>query len=241
MTEIALPQSHLHVVAKNPAEMERANKELIGWISQKIEREFAEAKDANENYQVAKKAKWRSAPWLRRTKKHKAKIIFYQKLRSALKAGYYIVPPFPVDIFAVRTDRKKPRGREVTPYAHNSGTALEQKPRQLPEGEGRYVAQEAENWRKDLSYKDSEGKNITQYEHFAKGFQEIDFPFKMAKPETLTATAQAMALKLFDQIGVLPKYMRRGDPIVVGQICHPELSREPMTFFISWWLDTGDL
>ena len=240
MSELALPQSHLHVIARDPTEMERANKQLVGWLSEKIAREFQELKDANENYQIARKAKWRSEPWKRRASRHKARIIFYQKLRSALKAGYYIVPPLPVDIFAVRTDRQKPTGYVVRSHQFGNDRQLAQKSRRLPEGKGRYVAAEPEVWLDDLGHEDKDGKWIERWRHYAKEFQNVDFPFRMARPETLTATAEAMGKKLFDQIGVLPRYRRRGDPIVMGQVCPPEAHKEPVTFFIAWWLHTED-
>ena len=76
-------------------------------------------------------------------------------------------------------------------------------------------------------------------EYWAKEFKDIDFPFKLAKPQIMEATAAAMALKVFDQIGCLPQF-RAPDPIICGQILKPK-DRQPVTFFIAWWLDTKTL
>lgn len=39
-TDVAIPQPHLHLVARSPAEMEKAQNQLIQWATTKIEAEF---------------------------------------------------------------------------------------------------------------------------------------------------------------------------------------------------------
>lgn len=76
-------------------------------------------------------------------------------------------------------------------------------------------------------------------------WREVDFPITMAKPEIMQATTRAMALKIFDQFGILPAEANRtgprpkGDPLVVAQIIDPRpTSDRRVTFMIAWHLDT---
>ena len=232
----------IHVFARNPSEMQGAQRAMIHWATNKIAATFRDLSEASENLRVAKAHKWRSSAWQTRVRRLKKRVSFYQKVRSALKAGYYIVPPFPVELFAVRTDGKIPkRNKFLSQYPHSWHLVEGQTPRLLPEGEGRYVSDEATLLRRDVSYSDSDGKRVQQYEYFADEFSEIDFPFKLVKPEVMVETARAMAIKVFDQLGVLPSGARGKDPIVVGQIVPPEPNRDPVTFFVAWWLDTEGL
>jgi hypothetical protein len=59
----------------------------------------------------------------------------------------------------------------------------------------------------------------------------------------MSATAEAIALKIFDEIGSLPKRRRKGDPIVVGRICggFGDADRKVITFLIAWYVDTREL
>lgn len=228
-------------IARTPAEMEQAQNDLVVWAKGKLEAVRAELNEAQESLKIAQRSKWSTSRWQRVVGRARARMIFYTKVKRALEAGYYIVPPFPVDVFAVRTDRNNPSGTLVSSYKWTSTEALNQKPRRLPEGEGEYVAAEPEVWMRDLSHTDAKGKEISRYQHYAKEFREVDFPFTFAKPQLLERVSQAMKEKIFDQFGVLPKYQRKGDPIVVGQILHPMPNRDPVTFFVGWWLDTKDL
>lgn len=227
-------------IARTPAEMEQAQNDLVVWAKGKLEAVRIELNEAQESLKIAKQSKWSTTRWQRVVGRARARMIFYTKVKRALEAGYYIVPPFPVDVFAVRTDRWRPSGSVTTGYKWNT-VDLDQKARRLPEGEGEYVAAEPEVWMRDLSYTNSDGKEVTQYQHYAKEFRDVDFPFAFAKPQLLERVSTAMKEKIFDQFGVLPKYERKGDPIVVGQILHYGQHKSPVTFFVGWWLDTNDL
>jgi hypothetical protein len=72
------------------------------------------------------------------------------------------------------------------------------------------------------------------------GYDEPDFPFALVKPAVLDATQRAMALKVFDTIGVVQNDSGR-DPIMVGQLLDPRGNGRLVTFFIAWWLDTSTL
>ena len=88
-------------------------------------------------------------------------------------------------------------------------------------------------------------------EYFNKAFEDVEFPLDLAKPELMRITSEAMALKLFDEIGVLrvqrdDTAVAKGDPVILGRIIHPvgrdyNSARTRLTFFIGWYVDTRDL
>lgn len=221
------------VYANNPADMVGAQRSMILWCARKIQAEKAELAEAQRNLDAAKAHKWSPAAWQRQVKLLEGKIEFYKKIKMALEAGYYIVPPFPVDIFAIRTDRKKPT-KKTSAYRWNN---REQSAQTLPAGEGRYVSNMPVTFERKLPGPVKDGKPTIVKEYFADHFRVADFPFKLAKSEIMEATRAAMALKVFDQMGALPAH-RAPDPIICGQIMMPHKKGQTVTFFVSWWLDT---
>lgn len=229
--------TNVQVIARNPAQMIKSQAAVIEWCDRKIEATIIEVADLTENYEIARQNKWRSRPWKQRMKLQERKRSFYEKVKAALEAGYYMIPPFPVDIFAIRTDRKKPNTTDSGWY----GTQFLQKPRLLPEGQGEYVSDRPLIFQRTETVKNNDGttKEVTHY--WPKEFQDVDFPFGFAKPAVLKAASEAMARKLFDQMGVLPIRRRDGDPMIVGQIVHPNKRFEYVTFFVAWWMNYEDL
>lgn len=226
------------VFANNPADMVGAQKSLILWAARKLQAEKAELAEARANYEQAKASKWSSNGWDKQVKKHEKKIEFYRKIKMALEAGYYIVPPFPIDIFAIRTDQSSPRFK----WQENSWRDHhEQKARVLDAGQGRYVSPDPLLASEVFNKSDGKGgtKIVTHWR--PDEWKDAEFPFKLAKPEIMQATQAAMALRIFDQLGALPTH-RAPDPIICGQILYPQHSgygpRKAITFYISWWLDT---
>ena len=226
----------VHVFARNPSEMEDAQTSLIQWCDSRLAQERASLAEAEENLAVAKKAKWRSAPWQRVVNLSKRKVAFYEKMQRALCAGYYIVPDFPVDVFAIRTKAQAPKKQ----VGHSAWDQKLQSAQVLPAGEGRYVSDQPEIWQESYEARDKEGNPVTERVYWAEDFQDVDFPLRLVKPEILDQTAAAMAMKVFDEIGVLPAG-RKGDPIVIGRIYPPHRKDSPVAFFIGWWLDTSEL
>lgn len=232
------------VVARDPEQMIRAQRSLTLWAARKIQSEKDLLRESQEQLDIATKSKWSTTAWRKRVKLSEAKIEFYKKIKSALEAGYYIVPPFPLDIFAVRTSRSTPKW-ENSNDKHIAAVA-----QTLPEGEGRYVARALEVGENHRYGNKPDGttdfRNIVSTWYNSRDFQSVDFPFKLAKPEIMAETAKAFALKIFDQFGVLPKAPTaavavRNDPIVCGQILAPHKNKAPVTFFVAWWLDTKSL
>jgi len=221
------------VIATSPKDMEAGQRSLILWAARKIQSLKNESAEANEQLALHQQKKWDQKGWRNQLAKIGRRIDFYRKIKMALEHGYYIVPPFPIDIFAIRTKRTNPIPRDGK-YKFDRRLQFAQI---LPAGHGRYVSDQPIQ----ASYGDvtDDGKQVTRY--YADNFRDVDFPFKLARAEIREATDKALELKLFDQLGVLPA--RRGaDPIVCGQILSPDKrSDAPITFFIAWWIDTRTL
>lgn len=235
----------MELIALAPSDLLAAQTNLVMWCDGKVTAIRREAVDLRENLKIAKDNKWRTnglSSALARTEK---RIPFYEKIKAAVAAGYLIVPNFPVDIFAVRVKRDAPRTQTTRP---GWGTpSIEVSPESLPVGEGRYVGPAASL--SDTSFEQTkDGKKETVREFTTDGFtEEIGFPVQAVKPIVLDATQRALALKIFDSIGVVRNggaggwVQRRGDPIVVGRLIDPRGNGRMVTFFVAWWLNTSDL
>jgi hypothetical protein len=218
------------VIATSPKDMEAGQRSLILWAARKIQSIKAEIDEAMEQLALHKKNKWSPTGWQTQIAKHERRAEFYRKIKMALEAGYYI---------AIRVRKKTPLAMDST-----SNNNQDQPAQVLPVGEGRYVSPQPLLDNYADTEKDYQGKerNVTRY--YATDYQAVDFPFKLARAEIREATDKAMSLKLFDQLGVLPR-VRKPDPIVGGQIIVPNkpcyghgYNRDAITFFVAWWLDT---
>ncbi len=236
-----VPFNSLHLVATNPDEMAGAQQSMIHWCAKKMAELTNERTDAVENRDAAKRNKWRSEPWQRRVRQIQHQMTFYQKVKAALEAGYYMLPPLPVDVFAIRTDRKHPTPRHTsTDYPSHR-----QSPRLLPPGEGRYVSPDPTIWSYQQNY-ESKGETKVKTIRYAKAYQMVDFPVVAVRPEIMEATNAAMKKKIFDRLGLIaPESSRGRDPMIAGEILRPHGNRgyyeRPVTFFIGWWLNLEDL
>lgn len=226
------------VIATNPAAMQTAQQSLIKWAEKKIYSIVTELADARNQRDQAKAKKWNASGWAREATKHERRIEFYQKIKAALEAGYYIVPPFPVDVFAIRTAKALPKAMDSTHHDNH-----DQKAQLLPVGAGRYVdpKPERDSYVEQEKNRDGTPRAVTYYH--ATEFREVDFPFKLARAEIREATDKAMSLKVFDRLGVLPR-VRSPDPLVCGEILFPNQPAwgdKGVMFFVAWWLDTKTL
>lgn len=228
------------VIATSPKDMEAGQRSLILWAARKIQAIKSELEAARSELKEATEHKWKGSGWRSLVLKLERRVEFYRKIKMALEAGYYIVPPFPVDVFAIRTKRAKPHEYLSTHRDNHNQSA-----QVLAIGEGRYVDPRPIR----DSFLDTEtrqGKEVEVTRYFATEYQDVDFPFKLARAEIREATDKAMALKLFDRMGVLPR-VRNADPVVVGQIMVPNQrlwrwsDGRSVTFFVAWWLDTKSL
>lgn len=221
------------VVARNPRQMDDCQRALISWCERKLLWAQTNRDDLAENLEIAKKNKWGTGGLYRAHARAVKMVTFYEKVKAALEAGYCIVPNFPVELFAIRTNRKHPTRKNVSSI-HNVPV---HEPEGLPAGEGRYVDDAQLVGRGTYS-------DETRFVFAKKFIEEIDFPFALAKPAILDATSTAMAAKLFDEMGVLPASSKKRDPVVVGRIIDPRGStydKRFVTFLVAWFLDTRTL
>lgn len=236
------------VIATSPADMEAGQRSLILWAARKIQAIKTELTDAQHQLHECVTKKWNTAGWRGQVLKLERRATFYRKIKAALEAGYYIVPPFPVDVFAIRTNKALPKRMDSTHHDNH-----DQLPQVLPIGEGRYVDPKptrnsyTEIESRIVNHQTGEKKNVPVNYYWASGFEDVDFPFKLARAEIKEATVKAMEHKIFDTMGVLPR-VRKPDPVVCGQIMVPNKTlyrswehNEAITFFVAWWLDTRTL
>ena len=230
------------IAASNPDDMARAQETMIAWCDARIAALRKDVADLEENYQIAKKAKWKASPWKTRANKELRKIGFYEKVKAALQAGYHLIPNFPADIFAIRTT-SKPKGSGKTTNSWGSPASDDQKTNSPPMGEGEYVSNRAidEHWSEQDT--NSKGEEITVRHADAVAFDDPLFPFTIVKPEILTDTQKAMALKIFDRVSAVPPRTRRGDPIIIGQVVFRDSAyhEKVVSFLVSWFMDLRQL
>jgi hypothetical protein len=230
----------LHLIARSPAEMKQAQAAFVSWIDAKIAIVEKDAAEAAENWRIAVENNWKSGTFERQSKLADARVRFYRKMKAIAEAGYCIVPNFPIDLFAIRTTRRTPDKQESS-YQHSSH---EQRSNAPPLGEGDYVNPQPEiAQRLERKRKPDTGELITKTLYYAADFNdEIEFPISVARPEIMSATVEAMALKAFDEIGVQDG-RRRGDPLVIGRIIDPrdKYRQRFASFIIAWYVDTSAL
>lgn len=235
------------VIARTAEEMGVAQKKLVAWADENITALSVKLKDAQANLELYKKKKWRTDPLKTAVKHAEQDVEKWVKIKAALEAGYVIIPNMPdaaFDVFAIRTTAKNPR-KNMT--QSDWGQPKDQVTNSPPLGEGKYKSPEANIHSKTFVKSHEPGKNpVYGTSRWAEDFRDIDFPFRLAKPQILEDTAKAMELGIFDDIIASPKtrISRRvkGDPMIMGRIL---LTRgnyvKAVTFLITWFVDTDDL
>lgn len=241
MNDLALPIStDITVFATNPREMAQVQGGMVEWCDAKIAAAEKSRDEFLANEERAAAAGWpvEAKRWHRQAIKHQRRAEFYLKLQGALQAGYLIVPPLPFEAFAIRTKRAAPPDGSSQDYWDRH----RQNPQVLPAGEGEYRNPLPVVERESMSYIDSKTQKevVTRFSYPSGWKPTIEFPFGLIKPQILDATNQAMALKVFDSIGILPG-RKSTDPVVVGTILRPGPFHEPVHFFVAWWLDVETL
>lgn len=250
---------NLHLIARNPDEMRRAQQSLAAWFDAKARLCEQDALELEEARDIAASKAWKTEATLKRhASLMRKRVEFYRKCQAAVEAGYCIVPNFDVDVFAIRTNRN-PKYREST----NSSVAEQsQESEGPPAGVGFLVSpspgseftgrREPRTNYKGEPIKDEKG--VVQTEPIwgtGEWVDEIDFPISVARPEIMTEAARAIALEIFDEFGVQEGTQRRGrsgvakgDPLVVGRIIDPRsttYNRRWVTFLLAWYVNTADL
>lgn len=228
----------IEVSAETPDEMRQAQTNLVGWCERKVSACRHEHTELSEAHDQAKKNKWNTKVLARLRAMALKKVEYYTKMLAALKEGYVLVPNFPIDIFAIRTDRKYPK--RVVSFKHWEN--FRQEAQELPVGEGEYKNPDPVIYERSIPG-EKDGKPVIMKEYYPEAFEEIDFPINMAKPHIMEATSYAMGLKIFDEIGILPSPKRKVDPVICGKIklkTGPYRDRH-VTFVIGWHIDTRTL
>jgi hypothetical protein len=216
------------LTALTPSEMVQSQNQLIAWCDNKVASCEAECRELLDAHDRAKKMKWKHKPLYELWRAAVRRKEYYHKVGVALKEGYYIVPNFPIQMFAIRTGKKT-----VTGSGFGSWQEFRQDAQQLPEGQGEYrnpfpIVHER---------KEKNGDNERNYQ-WAEEWDDLEFPITLGKPRIMEATSRAMALKIFDRIGVMPP-TRNEDPVIIGQIFNKRGYHEKIvSFMIAWHLDT---
>ncbi len=233
-----MPDGNIVVMAENEVQMRQSQEALVAWFDKKVESRKQEAAELEENLAIAKKNKWKTSTLKRHASLARKRVTFTEKIRSALKAGYRIVPNFPVDFISVRTDKKFPSRK--TCFSRWSVGEVDCPC--LPVGEGENVSSEASTKSRRVERKNVAGKTYEADLWQADELEEIDFPVALAKPQVMDAAGEALKKKIFDKVGVLPAKRRNADPVVIGLILGPKngYSQLEVSFLISWHLDTSD-
>lgn len=240
----------IHAVAINATEMAEANKEITIFLQAKLVSIQSEKDGITEACIVAENNGWKGDALARTEKRLSRDLEYYGKLLLALEAGYTVVPNMPCDQFAIRVDRRRAESFSSykedcsrTPSDWQMDRIPDQKEQILPAGEGRYESSNPTIDDDASSHQNGEGKLIHTRHIQVNGFDSIEFPFAAAVPVVMSATQAAMALKLFDRIGIVPQQVKRHmDPIILGQIVRRENGRDRVaSFLIAWHLDLRTL
>jgi hypothetical protein len=242
ITNVEPVPEELTLVASQPEQMQAAQRELGDWFRRKVQLAKADAHDAEENRTIARQNGMKHASFDRVAATAQKRVTFYEKCLAAVDAGYAIVPNFPVDVIAIRVGRERPKYASSTARTQWGLAAHTQECQILPAGEGRYVDPAPFVRDIDITPAGAEQKTL---QRTVEGYdEELEFPVEIAKPAVLEATQHALALNLFDEVGVLPGRRRRNrDPIVIGRIYNGanRYRDNPLAFLIAWWIDTRDL
>lgn len=169
---------------------------------------------------------------------------FYEKILAALKAGYAIIPNFQMNVFAIRTKAKAPRS-ESRAGQYNQ---FPQRAQLLTQGEGAYVSPQPLVVTTKTKDKDGQGRDVERYFQSPDDeFQDVEFPIALAKPQLMSRVGEAMAAKLFDEVGVAVDTWNRnrggghGDPVLLGRLLNPRTNRPSVSFFLGWYFDPSKL
>jgi hypothetical protein len=124
--------------------------------------------------------------------------------------------------------------------------------RRSTENVARAAKADATDWERDAAgwpgtapknAKEEFGKEAKIRETRPISFAEVHFPLIAARPAVMDAAQRAMALGLFDQMGICAE--RKGDPLIIGQTLLPPVNgrtpRKMASFLIAWHLNLNDL
>lgn len=230
----------LTVIARNSVEMAAAQDQLKGWAANKLLEILGEKAQAEENLEIARKHKWKISGLQTSLRTIVRRFEFYQKMKAAVDEGYVIIPNFPIDVFAIRTEHAEPQNECISTWRSSRRVQGSEFP---PFGDGEYVSENATTDQRMVDKTNRQGEAVKEWEYYAGEFQSVTFPIKAVKPQVLDDVGRAMALKIFDEIGILPARRLKVDPMVVGQIAIKKgtYDERRLSFLITWWLSEEHL
>lgn len=225
------------VIATTPQGMIEAQGTVRKWIDARVDHWNQTMAEAETLYNSLKKASMPTRPAGTQMLKARKHLDFYAKVRAALAAGYVIIPPFDVQVFAIRTDADSPKENRS-----EVRDQYEQSVKRLPLSKGKFVNPMPPRLNVDTIERPNHN-NTAMVKHavYENGdWKDVELPIRALKPEVIEATAQALGERIFDALGIAPSY-RSADPIIVGQIMRPGRFSSPLTFFVAWWLDSREI
>lgn len=228
------------VVAHNANEMAQAQSEIAAWADRKGAEALAMREEINESLAVAQKNRWATKGLKTGLRLAQMRHEFYRKIATASRLGYVIVPNLPIDVVAIRTAKEAPNPKRNYRWSDH-----EQKSEAPPEGEGRYVSPIPTVFVDHETASDSKGNAIQKRFSWAEEFRDVEFPVRGVKPMVLDDAGRAMALKVFDEIGIAPQgaiRRRNFDPMLIGRIVYRRGATDHnVSFLIAWWMSNRDL
>lgn len=225
------------LVALSAADLQQTQTALLAHCDRMDAVLARELSDLDANAVTAAEAGWRTGPVHAAIRRAEQRRAYYAKIRAAVEAGYVIVPNFPITVLAVRVRGAVPRPQTGT---HLGSWRLQTKTLPLPAGVGAYVDDRLAAHVETTQTTGSDGKTRESTEWIGDEYAEPDFPVRAVKPAVLQATHRAMALRIFDRIGMVQNSGGR-DPIMVGQLLDPRGRNRLATFFVAWWLELDTL
>lgn len=233
----------LVIIADNPQELAEGQVALIEQIKIKEGIAQQDLDSANALIEACEESNINSGHANRLRLRAESRLLYLGKVRSALEAGYAIVPNLTGNTIAIRVKRDKPapNAQVSTGYKRDQPAAL---PQILPEGEGRYV--DPNVLQEVHLLDDSAEKHKREWMTVATEFDDdIGLPVEFLKPTIVQKTGKCMMRKLFDEIAVVqnqwnPASGTKGDPMVVGRIIDRR-NRKAMSFLVAWFIDTKDI
>jgi hypothetical protein len=234
--------ANIWLVARDPSELAGAHAQMLAWCEQEITVAKAEKTGEEANLHIAQDKHWSTAPFKRRIRQLEQRVQFLEKVYAAVEAGYVIIPNFAMNVFAIRTERWEPTGAVDSTTWQRRGQKFVEPSKALPAGVGDYV-----NPLVDATHTSEKVGDKTHHIYESVDtFSDVNYPITIAKPVLMQRTAQAMALKVFDEIGVATDTVRgrsgtRGDPVLIGRILNPNPNKPALSVFLGWYFDPSVL
>lgn len=227
-------------IANDYSGLPKLQNQLVIWAKAKYYEVKTEYDQLCEAYKEAKERKWKASTLSGAANKCLKRLQFYEKVVSALEAGYMLFPPIDdLDVIAIRTESEhhhQTGSINLQKYYHNPGGGWDSSTEAPPAGEGEYKNPRV-YWHRWGTVKDSTGTELQTW-HPDIIMENPEFPLVMARAQCVEATSSAMEQKFFDDIAIYPKRARK-DPVIIGRIHDPK--GRIMNFLISWRIDKRDI